>query len=31
MGMDQKNVVPVLLTMMAWLSGLVLAGVPRIR
>lgn len=29
--MDQKNVAPVLLKMMAWLTGLVLSGLPRIR
>jgi hypothetical protein len=31
MAMDQKNVAPILVTMLAWITGLILAGVPRIR
>lgn len=29
--MDQKNAAPILMTMLAWITGLILAGVPRIR
>lgn len=31
MAMDRKKVAPILMTMLAWITGLILAGVPRIR
>lgn len=29
--MDQKSVTPLLLEILAWITGLVLTGLPRIR
>lgn len=30
MAMDQKNVAPILMMMLAWITGLILAGVPAL-
>lgn len=31
MQIDQKKAAPILVTMLAWITGLILADVPRIR
>lgn len=31
MAMDPKKGAPILMTMLAWITGLIFAGVPRIR